>query len=73
MTLNFKDFCGDQMKFLDFQASWIKGKDTSVLSVGLHKFSSDKRISIASGGRNSKEESFWILQVLNFQDGLYLK
>jgi len=44
--------------------SWIKGRDTSVLSVGRHAFSSDKRISVATTNPPlARHEADWTLQI----------
>lgn len=45
--------------------SWLRKRDSSVLSVGLHTFSSDARISL-EGAAFGNEEADWNLQVLNF-------
>jgi len=44
--------------------SWLKGSDTSVLSVGRHAFSSDKRISVATTNPPlARHEADWTLQI----------
>jgi len=44
--------------------SWLRGSDTTVLSVGRHAFSSDKRISVATTNpRLDQHEADWTLQI----------
>jgi len=44
--------------------SWVRSRDTTVLSVGRHAFNSDKRISVATTNpRLDQHESDWTLQI----------
>ena len=43
--------------------SWLRAKDTSVLSVGQHIFSSDKRMSVKLESLSSPFVSIWTLLI----------
>ena len=45
------------------QVSWLRARDTSVLSVGHHTFSSDKRISVQASSSPEDRSSVWSLQI----------
>lgn len=46
-----------------YTVSWLRKKDTTVLSVGVLTFSSDRRISVISNDGGKQEKSTWNLQV----------
>merc|ERR1712241_1087839 len=46
-----------------YTVSWLRAKDTSVLSVGQHIFSSDKRMSVKLESLSSPFVSIWTLQI----------